>query len=337
MIAAQVDAPLQGTVLEADPPELGPRDVLIEVKNAGICGTDLHIWHGSYALAQYPLVPGHEFSGVVAAVGQEVKGFGVGDRVTADPNLPCYGCVFCQQRQFNQCLNLSVIGVTRSGGFARYVSAPESAVYGIGELPFAEAALLEPLACVAWGLKQVQPQAGDRLLIFGAGPMGILMLQAARSAGAASVVIVDREAWRLKIAEELGANATVLADDMGDKVLKDHAPYGFDIVADATGVPAVIERTFAYLKPGGKMWVFCVTGADARVPFSPFDVFRRDLKIIGSFALNKTFHEAISLVQAGAVKLAPLISHQLPIKEFARGFELAERDPDRMKVQFAFD
>ena len=99
----------------------------------------------------------------------------------------------------------------------------------------------------------------------------------------------------------------------------------------------MIGSTFAYVKPGGKVWVFGVTGADARVPFAPFDVFRRDLKIIGSFALNKTFHEAISLVQGGAVKLAPLISHQLPLKEFARGFELAERDPDRMKVQFAFD
>lgn len=337
MIVAQILSPLDADVREAEQPVVGARDVLIETKNAGVCGTDLHIWHGSYALAEYPVVPGHEFSGVVAAVGDAVQNFRVGDRVTADPNLPCYGCVFCQQRQFNQCLNLSVIGVTRSGGFARFVSAPESAVYRIGELPFAEAALLEPLACVVWGLKQVQPQAGDRLLIFGAGPMGILMLQAAKSAGAASVVIVDREAWRLKIAEELGANATVLADDVSERVFKDHAPHGFDIVADATGVPAVIGSTFAYVKPGGKVWVFGVTGADARVPFSPFEVFRKDLKIIGSFALNKTFHEAIALVQGGAVKLAPIISHQLPLAEFQRGLELAERDPKRMKVQFALD
>ena len=337
MIAAQVSGPLKGRVLELEPPELGPRDVLIETKRAGICGTDLHIWHGSYALAEYPLVPGHEFSGVVSAVGGEVTGFRIGDRVTADPNLPCYSCRFCQQRRFNQCLNLSVIGVTRSGGFARFVSAPESAVYSIGELPFAEAALLEPLACVAWGLEQVQPQAGDRLLIFGAGPMGILMLQAAKSAGAAAVVIVDREAWRLKLAENLGANAAVLADEVGEKTLKEHAPYGFDIVADATGVPGVIENTFRYVKPGGKLWIFGVTAADAQVPFAPFDVFRRDLKIIGSFALNKTFHEAIALVQGGAVKLEPLVSHQLPLKEFSRGFELAERDPKRMKVQYAFD
>ncbi len=334
MIAALIRSPLEAAVMEAQEPELGPRDVLLEVKNAGICGTDLHIWHGSYALAAYPVVPGHEFSGVVAAVGPEVQGFSVGDRVTADPNLPCYSCVFCQQRQFNQCLNLEVIGVTRNGAFARSVVAPESAVYPIGGLPFAEAALLEPLACVVWGLKQVQVQAGDKMLIFGAGPMGILMMQAALRAGAASVVMVDKEAWRLELASQLGASTTAQADTFTPEALEDAAPYGFDIVADATGVPAVIESTFKYVKPGGKVWVFGVAAGDARVPFSPYEVFRKDLKIIGSFALNKTFHEAISLVQGGAVQLAPLISHQLPLGEFEHGLELAERDPKRMKVQF---
>ena len=337
MIAAQIRTPLEADVLEAAPPELGPCDVLIEVKNAGVCGTDLHIWHGSYALAQYPVVPGHEFSGVVAAVGDEVQGFSVGERVTADPNLPCYSCVFCQQRQFNQCLNLEVIGVTRSGAFAGFVVAPGSAVYPIGTLPFAEAALLEPLACVVWGLKQVQPQAGDKMLIFGAGPMGLLMMQTVLRAGAASVVMVDKEAWRLELASQLGASATFEADALTPEALRDIAPHGFDTVADATGVPAVIESTFDHVKPGGKMWVFGVTAADARVPFSPFNVFRKDLKIIGSFALNKTFHEAISLVQGGAVKLAPLISHQLPLREFKQGLELAEQGPERMKVQFSLE
>ena len=335
MIAAQIRSPLEANLFESADPEVGPLDVLIEVQNAGICGTDLHIWHGSYALAQYPVVPGHEFSGVVAAVGEQVQNFSVGDRVTADPNLPCYHCAFCQQRQFNQCLNLAVVGVTRSGAFSRYVSVPESAVYGIGDLPFSEAALLEPLACVVWGLKQVQLQAGDTMLIFGAGPMGILMLQAVLRSGAASVVVVDKEPWRLGLAAQLGAT-TLQADELTPEALKDLAPYGFDVVADATGVSQVIEGTFEHVKPGGKVWVFGVTAAEARVPFSPYEVFRKDLKIIGSFALNKTFHEAIALVRGGALTLAPLISHTLPIDEFERGLDLAGRDPKRMKVQFAF-
>lgn len=336
MIAAQIRSPLESDLLETAEPGVGPRDVLIEVKNAGVCGTDLHIWHGSYALAAYPVVPGHEFSGVVAAVGEQVQNFSIGERVTADPNLPCYSCVFCQQRQFNQCLKLEVVGVTRSGAFSRYVVVPESAVYSIGELPFSEAALLEPLACVVWGLKQVQLQAGDTMLIFGAGPMGLLMLQAVLRAGAASVVIVDKEPGRLRLAASLGAT-TFQADDLSPGILKDFAPHGFDVVADATGVPQVIEGTFAYVKPGGKIWVFGVAAGDARIPFSPYEVFRKDLKVIGSFALNKTFHEAISLVRGGALTLAPLISHTLPIREFERGLGLAERDPKRLKIQFAFE
>ncbi len=334
MIAASILSPGRAEVHEQNRPTLGPDDVLIEVKRAGVCGTDLHIWHGSYALARYPVTPGHEFSGVVAAVGENVRGFKIGDRVTADPNLPCYGCAFCQRRQFNQCLNLEVVGVTREGAFAQYVRVPESAVYGIGDLSFADAALLEPLACVVWGLQQVQIQAGDRMLIFGAGPMGILMMQAAKRAGASYVAMVDKEAWRLELAEQLGANAVIGADKLNKETFGSLAPHGFEVVADATGVPKVIEGAFAWVRPGGKLWVFGVAPAGSSASFSPFDVFRFDVRVVGSFALNKTFHEAIALVKGGAVQLGPVVSHALPVSEFAGGLGLAERDPKRMKVQF---
>lgn len=334
MIAAHITAPRRARVLEQTRPEVGPHEVLIEVKRAGICGTDLHIWHGSYDLARYPLVPGHEFSGVVAEVGAAVHDFKPGDRVSADPNLPCYRCLFCQQRRFNQCLNLEVIGVTRAGAFAGYVAAPESAVYPIGDLSFADAALIEPLACVVWGLEQVQVQAGDRALIFGAGPMGMLMMQALKRAGAAFVAVVDREAWRLELAERLGADAAVNAEKLSPQSFGSLAPHGFELVADATGVPKVIEGALAWVRPGGKFWVFGVAPSGAVASVSPFEIFRKDLKIIGSFALNKTFHQAIALVQGGALTLGPIVSHALSVHEFAGGLELAERDPRRMKVQF---
>ena len=337
MIAAQILEPKKSDIIDISVPKPGPREVVIDVKNAGVCGTDMHIWHGSYALAQYPLVPGHEFSGEVSAIGDEVEAFKVGDRVTADPNLPCYGCYFCQRRQFNQCLNLSVIGVTRSGAFAQHVVAPDSAVYPIGDLSFAEAALLEPLACVAWGLKQVQIQGGDNMLIFGAGPMGLLMLQAVQRSGAASVSIVDMEESRLKLARELGANHTFQAKKLTPELTQELYPYGFDVVADATGVPKVIEGLAAYAAPGGTLWVFGVAPSDASAKFSPYDIFRRDLQVIGSFAVNKTFHEAIALVKGGGMNLAKLVSHKVPLKDFAEGLDLAENDPDRLKVQFTMD
>jgi len=167
-------------------PSVGPQDVLIAVQYAGICGTDVHILKGEYE-AHYPLIPGHEFSGVVAAVGAEVSHFKVGDRVTADPNVPCGRCTFCQRNEPNQCRDLRAIGVTGNGGFAQYVTAPEGNVFSIGNLAFDAAALIEPLACVVWGLKQVEIQPGDSVLLFGAGPMGCLLLQAVRCAGAARI------------------------------------------------------------------------------------------------------------------------------------------------------
>jgi D-arabinitol dehydrogenase (NADP+) len=335
MIAAQILSPLKTRVTELETPTLKPNDVLIEIKRAGICGTDLHIWDGSYALAKLPVVPGHEFCGVVSAVGETVKNFKVGDRVTADPNVPCNTCEFCIRGQYNQCLNLEVIGVTRNGAFARYVAAPEHVVYDIGDIPFEQAALIEPLACVAWGMKQVQIQPGDKVLIFGAGPMGSLMMQAVKSAGAAVVAMVDREDWRLEIAKNLGASQVINASHLTQDSFKDIAPHGFDIVADATGVVKVIEQTFIYVRPGGKIWIFGVANSDAFASVSPYDIFRRDLKIIGSFALNKTFPESIAMIKSGAVRVDGLVSHKLGLEQFEEGLQLAAKSPSRMKVQFS--
>ncbi|MBZ0299354.1 MAG: zinc-dependent alcohol dehydrogenase family protein [Anaerolineae bacterium] len=332
MQAGQIAEPGQAAVITAAQPVPGPDDVLIRVRAAGICGTDLHIFKGEYE-ARYPLIPGHEFSGVVAAVGSHVTRYQVGDRVTADPNIPCNRCAACQRNEPNQCENLAAIGVTRDGAFAEWVTAPEGNVFPIGDLSFAAAALVEPLACVVWGLKRVQVQPGDSALVFGAGPMGCLVAQALHHAGAAQVVITDTVPFRLELAASLGLT-TVLADDHARDQLKAIAPSGFDIVADATGLAPVLEGAFEYLRPRGKLWVFGVVPPDKRAVFVPYDVFRKDWTIIGSFAVNRTFHESIALIQNGAIQVEPLISHRLPLAQFCEGLTIAEQDPHRMKVQF---
>ncbi len=161
MEAAQIEAPGQARVIDSAKPSPGADDVLIEVAVAGICGTDLHIFRGEYE-AVYPLIPGHEFSGTVVAVGENVRRYKIGDRVTADPNIPCQRCPACQRNEPNQCENLAAIGVTRNGGFAQYVIAPEGNVFSIGDLSFAQAALIEPLACVRVGV-EAGPGAARRL------------------------------------------------------------------------------------------------------------------------------------------------------------------------------
>ncbi len=334
MKAGQITQPNQVRVVDVDVPAVGADDVLIRVRAAGICGTDVHILRGEYE-ANYPLIPGHEFSGEVVSIGANVTRFRAGDRVTADPNIPCNRCSFCQRNEPNQCRHLKAVGVTRDGGFAEYVSVPEGNVFPIGDISYKAAALIEPLACVVWGLQQVAVQPGDSALVFGAGPMGCLLLQAVKRAGAARVVAVDTVEWRLRMAAELGATETVLADANSITRLNQLEPDGYSLVADATGVPAVLEGAFQYARPRGKVWVFGVTPRDARINFSPYDVFRKDLKVIGSFAVNRTFPQSIALIQQGAVQVEPLVSHELSLDEFGRGFDLAQHDPKRMKIQFA--
>jgi 2-desacetyl-2-hydroxyethyl bacteriochlorophyllide A dehydrogenase len=333
MRAARITSPGIAQVVEIEVPKLEQDEVLIEVAAAGICGTDMHIYRGEYE-AKYPITPGHEFSGTVVEIGAGVQRFHKGDRVTVDPNIPCNRCYACQHNQPNQCEDLKAIGVTRDGAFAQFVSAPESNVFSIGSISFPEAAMLEPLACVVWGLKRIQVQPGDQGLIFGAGPMGCLILQALKSSGASEVVITDINPYRLEIAAGLGAHEVVLGDEAQGETLKRIAPKGYDIVAEATGIPDVLTRSFDFVRARGTVWVFGVCPPEAKATFIPYDVFRKDLSVVGSFAVNRTFHESIALIQSGAVDVKPLISHRLPLEAFTQGIEIAESAPDRMKVQF---
>lgn len=332
MKAGRIYGPGNAAVETVAVPSVKPNDVLIEVKAAGICGTDLHILAGEYE-AVYPLIPGHEFSGVVQAVGQNVHHFKPGDRVTADPNIPCHYCIPCQRNEPNQCENLAAVGVTRDGGFAEYVAVAQSNVFAIGDLSYQAAALVEPLACVVWGLKRVQVQPGDNVLVLGAGPMGALLMQAVRQAGAARVIVVDIVPHRLEMAKSLGATEVILSDEHLSQRLHTLAPHGFDIVAEVTGIPRILEQAFDYVRPRGKVWVFGVCPPDQQASFNPYQVFRKDLTIIGSFAVNRTFHESIALIQSGAVQVDPLVSHVLPLDDFVKALEIAAHDPNRMKVQ----
>jgi 2-desacetyl-2-hydroxyethyl bacteriochlorophyllide A dehydrogenase len=333
MRAGKIKAPGQAEFTSANVPQIGSDDVLIQVHAAGICGTDIHILKGEYE-AQYPLIPGHEFSGVVAGVGDRVTRYEVGDRVTADPNIPCNRCPACQRNEPNQCHHLAAVGVTRDGAFAEYVVVPEGNVFAIGNISFAAAAMVEPLACVAWGLERVRIPPGASVLILGAGPMGCLLTQAIRASGASKLVVSDTVAYRLALATELGATETVLVGEKQTKRLKAIEPDGFNMVVDATGIPQVLEAAFDYLRPRGTLWVFGVTPRETRISFMPYEVFRKDLTIVGSFAVNRTFQESIAMIEGGMVKVEPLISHRLPLEDFAKGFELAQSDPKRMKVQY---
>ena len=186
----------------------------------GICGTDVHIYRNEY-MSDFPLIPGHEFGGVVVEVGKEVKDVRVGERVAVDPNLYCGHCDFCRDEQANHCANWQGVGITRAGGFAEYAAVPARACYHLPDsLSDAQAAFVEPLACVVHALKRFHVAPGSQTLLFGAGPMGLLLVQALRHYGASGVVVVEKQPERLALAQQMGATAVVTAGPDQDEHLR---------------------------------------------------------------------------------------------------------------------
>lgn len=310
------------TVERVDDPGCGPDEVIVQVAMSGICGTDLHIYRNEY-MSNFPLIPGHEFGGRIVEVGKAVQmGFAVGDRVAVDPNLYCGYCDFCRREQSNHCQNIKLVGVTQAGGFAEYVAVPAKACYHVPEsLTDNQMAFIEPLACIAYGMSRLRVPPADKVLLFGAGPIGLLLLQALRHAGAADVVVVEKQPDRLALAKALGATTTLAAGPELTAQLKEMDPHGYGIVADATGVPSVIEAGFQYLRPRGQYLMFGVAPMTAQINLRPYDVFRNDWHILGSFALCYTFQQSISWLETGVIDVSKLVSHTAPLDQFPDLFQ----------------
>jgi len=316
MQAAQIVSPNQMRIIAIPDPQPKPDEVIIEVKASGICGTDIHIYRGEY-LGPYPVIPGHEFAGVVTSVGTQVTRFAVGDRVAVEPNIPCDNCVNCLNNRQNFCLNWQAVGVTRPGGMAQFVAAPEKAVFAIGELTFEAAAFMEPLSCVLHGLERLQAEMACSAAILGAGPIGILLLQSLRLQGAAQVTVVDKNAARAAFASQRGADKTLTS-------LDDLPQDAFDVVIDATGVLPVLRRALDFARPGGKVLWFGVPPSGQMTDIEPFKVFRKGLTVLSSFTSVRNSYQALDLLQSGRITLQGLVSHRLPLEGFEHGIHILE-------------
>ncbi|MBN1890859.1 MAG: zinc-dependent alcohol dehydrogenase family protein [Thermoflexales bacterium] len=310
-------------VIELPIPTPGHGEVLIRVLASGICGTDIHILRGRY-LGDYPVIPGHEFSGIVEQVGGGVSRFQVGARVAVEPNIACDNCYNCLHNRHNFCLNWQAVGVTRPGGMAQYVLAPEKALFDIGDLPFEQAAFVEPLSCVLHGIERVNVRLADKVAILGAGPIGLLLLQLVRLRGASRVDVVEQRAARRKPAHAYGAQRC-LSD------LDELERGGYDVVIDATGVIAVMERSLDFARRGGSVLLFGVPPAGKRVAWDAFQIFEKGLTVLSSFTSLRNSYQAVALLQAGQVDVSSLVSHRLPLEHFERGVELIESGQEDVK------
>lgn len=324
-----------GKIEQVPYPHVGPHDVIVRVRNVGICGTDYHIFEGEF-LSPYPIIPGHEFSGVIEEVGTSVTELQAGDRVCVDPTLYCGECEYCLTNRFNHCVNWGAIGNTTSGAMAEYVAVPaKTAIKMPDSMTFEEGAFVEPIACVVHGMNRLQVQAGNTVLLFGVGAMGLQLVQALAHTGASELVVVDVDQAKLDIAKELGATRSILSKEANELLTRDY-PRGFDIVVDATGIPKVIQGAFQHLGKAAKYLQFGVTATDAAVQLNPFEVYNNDWTILGSMAINNTFIAAFKWILEKRVRVEPILSHKIKLDDVPELLAIP-KDGSMLKAQIVVE
>jgi 2-desacetyl-2-hydroxyethyl bacteriochlorophyllide A dehydrogenase len=316
MKAVVFEQPSRIAVTQLGDPVPEASDVILSVEACGICGTDLHLLQGDISQASYPVVPGHEFCGEVVAAGRGVTNVRVGDFVSVDPNLPDGTCQFCRMGHTNLCENYRALGVTLNGACAELVRVPSYVAFPLpAELPRPWGTLVEPLSCAVHGFDQLGVRLADRYLIYGAGTMGLMLAQLARHAGAASVEMVDKNPARFELAKRLGADSVAESADRLEKA------GGWEVVIDATGAVPAIEDGLRRVRRGGTFLVFGVAGAQAQARFLPFNVYRDEIRIIGSMAVLHSFERALALVVRGVIDCEAMISHRFSLDDYPKAID----------------
>ena len=335
MKAVVYDAPGSFAIRDIPTPDPEPGEVRVRVRQTGICGTDLHIHNGKF-FAEFPLTPGHELIGPVDALGEGTEGFRVGEYVSVNPNMNCGHCEYCRTGRTLLCANLKGLGTNWPGSFAEYVTVPASLVFSVDGIDPDISVFTEPTACAMHGVETLSPRPGSSALVFGAGPTGLLLAQLIARGGAASVTVAASSAFKLKRAEDLGLDATFLmdrADLAGDAAkLKAASGGGFDIVVDATGSAAVSEQCVPLTRSGGTVMFYGVTEPEDLVRVSPYDVFRREITIKGSFAEINAFPAAIAALRSGRARTDGLITHRFPLDDYASALDALRGDRTVHKI-----
>ena len=336
MKAAVLHGPRTFRVEQRSVPEAGPGEVLVRVRAAGICGTDYRIWTGDRPV-QYPLVPGHEFIGDVAAVGRGVTRVAVGDRVAVEPNWGCGRCDLCRAGSGNLCLARTAVGIDRAGGFAELAVLPEQACWSApAGVPDERLLFTEPLAVVLRAVGRAAPQAGESAAVLGAGTLGLLALQLLRRAGC-RVLVIGRTARRLELARALGADVVVATEGAAgaDPVAAARGLSGrdgVDLVIEAAGTAAAVELALGrvgLVRPGGRVVLTGLPHTPVSVEF--FWLVRREIDVRGSMIYQQEFGEAVELLAQGAVEVGPLLTHRFTLDAIEAALQ-AHQDPASIKV-----
>ena len=331
MVKATFTAPYEITIEEAPVPDPAPGEALVKVTACGICGTDLKINEGHY-LGSLPMTPGHEFAGVVEALGEGVTHLSPGDRVAVNPNLPCHRCTFCRRGTPHLCENAQAVGVTRPGGFAEYCSAPAGLLVPVpGDLPLRLAAMMEPVSCCLHGIDLAGIEPGDEVILLGGGSIGLILMQLARAAGATFTAISEPRPEKRELAVNLGADVAVEPSEIGE-VAASLPGGGARVVIECAGLTGVAKQTLELVRSGGTVLLFGVCPPEETIDVEPYEIFHREITIRGCYTNPFTDTRSLALLESGRVIVEPLISHAFPIEKVAEGIE-AVREGATIKAQ----
>lgn len=301
-------------------PHPRPGEVRLRPLAAGVCGTDTHIFRGEFP-APSPVVLGHEVAGIVDAVGAGVKGLVEGDLVTVQPNTYCGACRYCRTGREHLCADLQAYGRHINGGFAQAMVASAKAVYRMpNRLNAHLACLAEPLSCCVHGVDRAAIQSGSTVLVMGAGLIGLMLTRLARLAGAGLIVSSEPQARRRSLALEFGADLVVDPHQEGSQQALDSTQgEGFDFVIDAVGSSSTFSQAVTMAARGGKVLVFGCAPVHATASVRPFDLYNRELTIIGSLINPYTHERAVSLLPQMGLEKVPIETFAL--EEYLRAFE----------------
>lgn len=326
-------------VVEFEEPQIGDNDLLIQVRACGVCGSDIHGYDGSTGRRQPPLVMGHEASGVVARVGKNVTNFQEGDRVTFDSTVSCGECYFCRRGRINLCDNRMVLGVScdeyrRHGAFAEYVSVPNHICYHLPEqIPFEHAAMIEAVSVAVHAANRAPVTLGDTAVVVGSGMIGLLTIQAIRLAGCSQVIAVDLDSNRLKLAQQLGADVGIKADeeDVVAKVKSLTSGRGADVVLEVVGATPTVKSAIDCTRKGGS--VVLVGNLAPKVELPLQSVVTREISVYGSCASSGEYPACIDLMSRSAIRVEDMITATASLEEGVEWFaKLYAGEPGAMKV-----
>lgn len=343
MLAAVYHGPEDVRLEEVSVPIIGADEVLLKVAKAGICGTDLRIWHGAHR--KFPpgtvRIPGHELVGDIAELGANVKGLEPGERVFVAPNMGCGHCRQCVSGNNNRCARYEAIGVTMDGAFAEYVRIPAAAILQGNLIPLAAqadpaaAALIEPFACVLRGQDAVAVRPGEVVLVVGAGPIGVMHVMLARLRGAGRVIVSDLLPDRLGLVTRAGADRTVspLQEDLAAVIAEESGGEGADVIIVAAPAAGAQEEALKLSAIGGRINLFGgLPREQSTIRFDSNLVHYKELVVTGTTACSTAdCWRAAALVNSGRVDLSHLVSARFPLSEALQALAAAE-DRKSLKV-----